>query len=225
MTIKSDLKFADVFSDPLWLLNKLLDKYKIIDVPTSGGWFTSLAGSGSRAQTPNYLRVGTGTTANSRGLVNTTCFALNPGDRAWDAVDYSKYLEWEFAVVRYNSDPEAVARVQLKQTGAEGALADVGLGVEIQDLDVYGEAYGTARQTVGLGTLTHDRSWHIKIVHVPSARVEFWVNGILTGILTGSAVPTGVTARTYMVISIINGSTGGVDANLFVGNIRLIQER
>jgi len=211
------------YLDPKDLLDDLLKDYKIIPVPTNANWLTSYTGSGGATLRPFWMAVYTGTTANSRGMGYVYTSGLNSGDRMIHAVDYSKWLEWDFVITRTGSDPEVVARIQLKQVNTEGDLADVGLGLRIDNYDVLGEAYGTARQTVSLGTLTSDRIWRVKIVHVPGTRVEFWVNGNLIGTLTGTAVPTGVTATTYLVISIINGATGGVMANLYVGNIRFVQ--
>jgi len=205
-------------------LDDLLGKWKVIIIPTNAGHSTSHAGSGGATSSLFYIIVSTGTTANSRGLVYAYVYALNSGDRARLAIDYSKGLEWEFSVTRDNSDAQSVARVQLKQVSTEGALADVGLGLEINNYAVLGEAYGTARQTVSLGTLTEDRSWHVKIVLVPGVRVDFWVNGVLTGTLTGTAVPTGVLVSSFVVYSIVNGAAGGVNAYMSMGNIKIIQE-
>jgi len=224
MAVESDLKRWDVFSDPLWLLDRLFNRYKVVRLPTNAGWGSDNAGSGWVYQDPWYLHVGTGTTANSRGLAWRTVYGLNSGDRSRYALDWSKRLWWLFTFHRENSDPEVVGRIQLKTANTEGALTDIGIGLEINNYDVVGEAYGTARGTVNLGTLTNSRIWRVKIVHVPGVRVEFWVNGVLAGTLTGDHVPTGSVAYNYYVQSIINGATGGVDAVLQVGNLIIVQE-
>lgn len=222
--MNSDLKNWDVYKDPLWLLHNLYKKYKVIIIPTAGGWSTSNTLSGAVAQTPFYLRSGTGATANSRGLARCYVFGLNSSDRSQSAIDYSKRLELEFVICEDETDGELIARIQLKQVGTEGDLADVGLGLRIDGLTVLGEAYGSARNTVNLGILSAiQRIWRVKIVLVPNDHVEFWVNGNLVGTLTGNAVPTGVLAPTLMVVSAINGPTGGPDAGLMVSNIRFVQ--
>lgn len=217
MTIYSDL-------DPKTLFDELLNKYKVVYVPTSGGWYSSNSGSGATATKPMRLYLNTGTTASSRALFWVYAVGLNSGDMDAHIVDYSKYLECRFAIIRFNSDSEAVAHLQLKQVNTEGDLADVGIGLRIDNLDVSGEAYGTARQTVSLGTLTDGRLWNVRIVLIPGVRVEFWINGVLVGTLTGTAVPVGVTTSSYLVASIINGPTGGVNAVLEISNILLVQE-
>jgi len=222
--MSSDLKRVDAFIDPLWLLNNLLDRYKIIEVPTNSGWATSNLGSGGVGHYPFNIFVYTGTTANSRGLAYTIAWGLNSGDVRRDRIDFSKKLMISFAVVRRNSDSEAVARFQLKSVNTEGDLADLGLGIRIDNYTVLGEAYGTARGTTSLGSLTNEQLTRFKIVHVPDTRVEFWVDGVLTGVLTGTYVPTGLSNNSFLVASIVNGPTGGVDAQMRVFNIRLVQE-
>ena len=219
----SDLFGWDIFKDPKWLLDNLLSKYKIINLPTTG-WLTNNAGSGAVSQSPSNFYVRTGTTANSRGLAYTDAYGLY--HRNWVlGIDWGKKLEIALTIARQNSDSEAVARFQLKVGSSEGALTSRGLGLEIQDFALYGESYGSARGTISLGNLTDGDSYHVKIVLVPNVRVEFWLNGILVGVLTGDYVPTGTnTANHYFVASIINGATGGVDAIMRVGNIRVIQE-
>jgi len=221
--VASDLKNWDLFKDPLWLRSNLLKKYKVIHIDPSN-WSTSNSGSGVVEEAPVYLRVRTGTTANSRGLAWHPVHWLNSGDAWYSYCDYSKRLEWEFLLVRVNSDAESVGRIQLKQVNSEGALAALGLGLQIDNFTVTGEAYGTARGTVSLGTMTPGWFWNVRIVHVPGVRVEFWVNDDLAGVLTGTAVPSGLSSTSFIVVSIINGPTGGVNAFLDVSKMRIVQE-
>jgi len=217
MTIYSD-------QDPKALLDELLRKYKIVQVLFNAGWFTDNTGSGVTGQYPFRLSCQTGATANSRALVYTYTFGLNSGDKSGYTVDYSKRLEWEFNLLRRNSDSEAVARIQLKQVNTEGQLADVGVGLQINNYAITGEAHGTSRDTVSLGSLSNNKITNVKIVVIPATRVEFWINRTLEDTLEGAAVPIDITDYTYLVVSIINGSTGGVNAVFEVGNIVFIQE-
>lgn len=201
----------------------LHSRWNIINVHTLG--ITSNTGSGGGGELGFEIYVFTGVTANSRGLRRAPVYFLNDGDIPTRYLDYTKRLEWHFRMVRSGSDAQVVARFQLKQALTEGVLADVGLGVQVNNFDVLGEAYGTARQTVSLGTLTADYHWQIKIVHIPDTSVQFWVNDVLTATLTGTAVPVAVAAGTQLVLSIINGAAGGVDAYFEVGKIKFIQPR
>jgi len=221
--VASDLRGWDIFKDPLWLLHNLYEKYKVVRVPTSGGWLTNNI-NGAAVLRPFMLYVNTSATANSRGLVYAEGIGLNSGDIVAGYCDWTKRLEIEFSVARIGSDSEVEARVQLKEANTEGILAQRGVGVSINNFDMVGEAYGTARDTLPLGTLASNRLARIKIV-VRSVVVEFWVDGVLQGTLTGNAVPSvQATASTYMVISIINGPTGGVNAYLIASNIQITQE-
>jgi hypothetical protein len=218
------MKRWDVYKDPKWLMDNLLRKYKVLRIPTNTSWGTNNAGSGAVTQAPFYIQVQTGTTALSRGLASTQVHGLNPGNAAWYMIDWTKRLELHMNIERTNSDAQCVARIQLKESNAEGALAQRGIGIEIDNYAMVGEGYGTSRGTVSLGNLTDGMPKRIKIVKT-SSELRFWVNDVLTGTLTGDSVPnTLATTFTYLVISIVNGSTGGVNAYMAVGNICIIQE-
>jgi len=219
-----DLKYWDTFRDPLWVLHNLLRKRKVLRVLTNAAWATSNAGSGGHTFAPTFIAAYTGATANSRGMVYSRVFGLNSGDISPYRVDWTKDLELRFNVVRLNSDSEAVARVQIKEATSEGALAQRGIGIEINNFDMLGEGYGTVRGTVSIGTLTNNSLTRIRIVKRDD-HIEFWVNDVMQGVLTGTAVPnvTG-TVDAYIVISVINGPTGGVNAILFVHDIWIIQK-
>jgi len=210
---------------PKPLLDNLLKRYRIINVPTDAGWFTSLTGSGAQGQRPCYLFVATGTTASSSAVVYALTFGSNTSTLCKHFVDWTKRLEIHFTIARLYSDPECVARFQLKESNALGALAQRGVGIEIANYALRGEGYGTSRGVVDLMTLTNDRTYEIRIVKDGSI-LEFWVNDVLLGKLSGEYVPNvPSTVEAYFVVSINNGPTGGVNGQLFVGNIRIIQER
>jgi hypothetical protein len=223
--VGSDQKFADLFADPKWLLDNLFKRYRVYIIPTNAGWATSNVGSGSAGFASTYLAVLTGTTANSRGMALQGVFGLNPGNYGRHMVDWDKYLELRFGIARLRSDPEVVARFQIKESGVEGPLAEKGLGVEVRNFEVYGESYGTARGTVRLGTLADNRPAYARIVKRRD-RVEFYLNEALAGVLTGAYVPTGApSTNCSFVHSIVNGPTGGVNAIWYVWGITVIQER
>jgi len=212
-------------ANPKPLLDNLLKRYRIINVPTNGGWFTSVAGSGGYTFYPNMLDVHTGTTASSSALVRANAFGLNSSVSYIYRVDWTKRLEIHFTMARLDSDPECIARFQLKESTALGALAEKGVGIEIANYALRGEGYGTSRGVVNLMTLTNNRAYGVKIVKYGSV-LEFWVNNVLLGQLSEANVPNVLgTADTFLVASISNGTTGGVNAYLLVGNIRIIQER
>jgi hypothetical protein len=211
----------DYWANPI---SSWLSRYKFIRVLTNAGWSTSNAGSGAISQTPFYIATYTGTTPNSRGLAYAYVFGLNSGDITKHSVDWTKYLELHFLVARLRSDPQVIARVQLKEANTEGALAQRGIGIEIDNYTLIGEGYGTTRGTVDLGTtLSDDIAYRIKLV-LRYGTLEFWVNNVLKGTLSESYVPYVKGTASYLVASIINGSTGGVYAYLYLSNPYIIQE-
>ena len=189
-------------------------------LPTLSGWAASNAGSGSGSQALSYLQVFTGTTASSRGLFYVVARNLGIGAAGWNLVHWDKKIVLVFALSRVSSDAEAIARVQIKNANTEGVLADKGIGLQIDNLALTGESYGSERGTVDLATtLTNSTPVQVVIVHTPGVSVEFFVNCVSKGkITTAAAIPDGEQTA-YYVVSIINGVTGGVDANLNLSNI------
>jgi len=130
----------------LWGFSELLrlytegryDRFKILNIGLSAGWITTLVGSGIIVQRPAYLVLNTGTTANSSAKAHCATLNLNPGNAHGRRVDWRKRLEIDLELCRFNSDPEATARFQLKESSAGGALAQRGIGIEIQNLDITG---------------------------------------------------------------------------------------
>jgi hypothetical protein len=206
------------------LLDKLLEKYKVMIIPPLG-FSSSFSGGAGGTGTPFVLYIYTSTTANSIGRFYAYARFLNSGTLpSYEFVDWTKDLELHFLLIHSGSDPEAVSYVQLKESGAEGALAQRGIGIELQNLTLYGEGYGTSRGTVNLGTLTSGYLVKIKIVK-KSSKIEFYVNNELKGTLTGSAVPNVAgTASAYFVLSAKNGATGGVNVYHGIGDLKIIQE-
>jgi hypothetical protein len=206
--------------------NRIISPFPVKNIvyPTAAGWSTSNVNG---AVTPQVSRIymSTSVTASSRAMAYISLFDLNSGDIASYLTDWSKRIELSFTITRATADTEVIARVQLKQANTEGILADKGIGVQISNYVMIGESYGAARGTTGtLKTLTTIQNAHVKIV-VTSAEVEFWVNGVLIESLTGNAIPTGLGgADGYLVISIVNGGTGGADAQLWVSNIQITQD-
>jgi hypothetical protein len=64
---------------PKPLLDNLLSDYKVIIPDLGAGWLYSVTGSGVRSNTPMYMWVTTGTTANSLALMYQNILPLNSG--------------------------------------------------------------------------------------------------------------------------------------------------
>lgn len=204
------------------LVASSLSYAKTINVPTNYAWTTAYTGTGAGSQLPNILALNTGTNASSTAKAYCAVVGLAPAGNIY-YVDYRKTLEFSFSIERLNTDSQVTGYFQLKQANTAGDLAAAGLGVYCVNSHWYGEAYGSARQTLDL--VVNDNAQHdIRIVLVPSTSVTFYVDGVNIGSITGTGVPSGyVTASHYFVASIANGGTGGVNANIYVSNIVIKQ--
>jgi len=226
MTERTRIHEVGGFSELLRLYTEgLYDRFKILNIGLNAGWTTAVVGSGIVAQEPARLVVHTGLTANSSARAWTLLLNLNPGNAYGHHIDWRKRLEIDLELCRFFSDPEVTARFQMKESSAGGILAERGIGIEIQNLDVYGEGYGTSRGTVLLGTLTVNYPFYIKIILVDGV-AEFWLNGVKAGELSGPNVPQVLgTVDSYYNFEMMNGPTGGVNWYLQCAKLRVIQER
>jgi hypothetical protein len=199
-------------------------------MPMFTGWSASTAGSGGTQQLPGRLRTWTGTTASSNAMLYTWLGGLYATASGGDpfTIDWDRKLWIFFHLTRTASDTEASAWVQLKAAGTPsvGDLAEKGIGIKMSNLDLYSESYGTARGSTSLNvTMTSASGYHIAIFHDPGTpQVKFYVDGVLKHTETTSAnIPSGDTVESFN-ISIENGVTGGVNAEVMINNLILWQE-
>lgn len=195
-------------------------------LPTNGPWTFSGAGSGDGLPWPGFLRVQTGAVANSRGLYWTELHGLAGAAGATYELDLSKRLSFQFLISRFVPNAEIVARLQIKGITTEGALAAVGLGIQIDDMAVKGESYGTALGLIDLATaLVDDRVAAMSIELYPGEAVEWWLEGVRVGVQDDpTKVPGGLLAA-KIVYSIVNGPVGGVDCYSEVIQPQIEQKR
>jgi len=220
--------YRGMFDIPYRSVRNHIKKGRLFIPSLASGWTSATSGSGAVAQSAGRLYVHTGTTANSQALLRIThVFGFNSGEAAPEYVDWRKKLYIAFVINRFNSDSEAVAYVQIKETNTHGQLAERGLGVAISNLTLSGESYGTARGTTGSLSMTGNRPYYIQIVHDPDQqKVEWFANGTSLGTETTAAnIPNALgDALTFWVVSIANGATGGVDAHLYMSLPLIYQE-
>ncbi|KKL54788.1 hypothetical protein LCGC14_2261900 [marine sediment metagenome] len=197
-------------------------------LPTNAGWTVSKSGSGGTEEGVASQKLWTGNTASSKGMLYSNFTGFSPG-ASYSKVNWDKKLYFIFRYSRSGADAEAIARVQMKETNAEGALAAKGIGIRADDLALTGESYGTELGEVDLGVaLTSGRDQQILIIHDPSVpKIEWYVDGVLEGTQsTAAKIPNGVAGTTSRFVhSIINGVTGGVFAYSLIFHPKLWQER
>ncbi len=199
---------------------------KSLSIGSTGGWTHATMGSGTVAQeSTTFQTLKTGTAAGSSAVRRIGLSGFNDGslDSQWISWDYPLILS--FNATRRTSDAEAQSFVQLKESIFIGQLAEKGFGIQIDNLTMTGESYGTSRGTVGLGTIKSGRTNYVEIRLVPHTAVEFYVNGSLAGTITAPEhIPSGDgAAPAQLLCSHANGATGGTSTSLEVGLIHITQ--
>jgi peptidoglycan/xylan/chitin deacetylase (PgdA/CDA1 family) len=186
--------------------------------------WTALSRIGSAVETaaPLWQRVRTGVTANSSGGMSTEMIGFGG---ASGKMDWDRNFYLEVTLCRKTANTEAVARLQIKNGVAVAALAEAGVGLEINNYALVGESYGTSRDTVALGNLSDDVQARIGVHFRAAKSVDFYVNDILTGsISTAGKIPTGAATATNIIHTHANGATGGADAYNYLMLIEMEQE-
>ncbi len=197
------------FANPQFIMELLRRQARYMHVPINDLWIDNSTGGTSTLFT-QYAELACAAAGGQDGLVHCTAAFLNSYVDAtvWDRVDFDNMFIWAFDVSRgTGSEADIRGRVQLKQANAEGVLANDGMGIEIQNLSIFGEAFAGAPGTVDLGVLmTTLLTYRIAIVLIPNVSVDFYVNEVYRGQITAQ-VPTGPAAGTcYWVLSIDNGA-------------------
>lgn len=207
-------KYSDTIASLLTYeaLQQLIMQGKLLAVPTDN-WSYSEWFGGTFHSFATYLEVDTSDTPNSGAKASTDLSQLNPGVAPSSAISYDRKLIFSFLLTRLHLDSEVVGRVQIKTVNTEGAFADKGIGLRVDNLALVGESYGSSLGGTDLGTtLSDDRPVRIDIILDPGVSIEWKVEGVSKGRQTTAAnFPTG-TANGYLVVSIANGPTGGVEA-------------
>ena len=181
-------------------------------------WGEAYVGSGAHADAPVRITLYTGIVANSSALKYCETAPVRYGG-APASINWSKKLVFIFSMVRINNDAEFVGRIQIKNGVGLGALADDGLGIQVDNFNLTGETYGAlGRGTVALTTvLTSASCYGVMIVHTPGVKTEFFIDSgggwVLEGTQTDTTlIPTGMGGGwNYVVASGQNGVTGGVN--------------
>ncbi|KKN73881.1 hypothetical protein LCGC14_0396830 [marine sediment metagenome] len=203
-----------------------LGRFKELEVDTNSAWSATNVGSGSIVATDPLGKIlRTGATANSSTFNRTRPYGLNGDVANRNYFDYDKALSLFFSVCRYITDAEAVSRVQMKDADGIGVLGEKGIGLQLDNLALTGEAYGASRGTVDLSTsLTIEKMAWVEI-RLTSTGVEFFVDNVSKGsITTADKFPTGDGAAAGRIASShANGGTG-TNSDFEPSKITVLQE-
>lgn len=187
-------------------------------------WVASNAESGSCSFTAMRMSTATGVTANSRGLAYIYLSGMHL-DESVDILHWDKPLYLTFRYARRMSEAESIARVQIKEAATEGQLAAQGLGLQLDNLNVTFESYGASRGTAittPVTQLTAADAYDITIIHLPGYADHLYLgNGSNNSprsvtITTAANIPSGASGVVYVVVSIINGVSGGTDTSQYI---------
>jgi hypothetical protein len=200
------------------LLIDTFEDYYYITISDFYSWVSSTTGSGSVLARPSRATVFTGITPNSTAIRYAEIAPVSYGN-APAQVNWDNRFVWIFSVVKINNDAEFVGRIQIKEVVTEGQLAVEGLGIQVDNLSLTGESYGTGgRGTVNLLTVLNSSfCYGVKIELIPATRVDYYIDSGSGWDLKGTIndptlIPQGwASGWDYLVISGKNGITGGVN--------------
>lgn len=191
------------------LLGDQMAAANFLAIPTTAGWAEVLVGSGVAYQLPTSQGLDTGAVNNSSALCHTNLLGFCIAQVDWGGFDWDEKAIFVFNYAPSGNVATAVRRVQFKSVNAIGALGAKGLGIRVDNLDLFGESYGTALDSVDLGVaLTGSNVRQIVIVHDPTIpEINWYVDGVLKGTqATANRIPSGVSTGSYMVHSLVKGA-------------------
>ncbi len=202
-----------IFATPEFVMELLERQGRSFQVPINSLWTANHGGTGGGTLYTTFAEVSCAAAGGDHGLFHCPGVMVNSsfdGAGQWDRVHFDNRIEYAIDLSRdAGSHADIRGRFQLKQANGEGVLAADGLGIEIQNYDIYGESFNAGRSTVNLNTtMTALYVYRVRMVHIPGVEVRFYVNDQYKGSITTVAnIPSGAAAGAcYWVLSIDNGA-------------------
>lgn len=184
-------------------------------IPTAVGWDETIVGAGVVDQEPFRQRAKITDVNAGSALAYTRSQGFNIGG-TYGKVNWDKHLYFILNYGIYFSEANLNRRVQLKGVDTLGQLAEMGIGFQVVDLVMTGEAYGIARGTVALGNMIEiaDPSYEsIQVVielDPATPAVRFYINGSLIGsIINADHIPSGESGGAVWFAHSIDRAAGG----------------
>lgn len=214
------IQAADVFT---FLAGIEREVRRPLIVPSDLGATT--ANGGATLNLGNSLQVSITTTASGAARKSALLRMLNDGEDT-NIIDWGKKLLITFDLEASQDDAGVTGRVLIKTTDDDAVLSDMGLGIEINNLSVVGESYGSARaETAEIVALTAGDCVKVAIEWDGSTTITWYVDGTAVATQTTSAnLPSGAANGCYIAISAV-GQTGAGVSRFDVGNLCIIQGR
>jgi len=188
-------------------LADLIVRGRFIFLPTATGWTETNVGTGACTFRINYITQVVGATANSSTIAKITNIPMESGsDTLTNPVrpNFNKKIYISFLVWRESAFAGIVSRVQFKVATAIGQLGEAGFGIQITNMAMVGESYGTGRaETPALvAAMVSRRSYRVTIVHDPGVSIKWYIDGVLAATQSTAAnIPSGegASSSTFMV--------------------------
>lgn len=187
---------------------------------------TAVTGTGVATLYPNGVDLRSGTTASSDARAYLTIDGLHPALTVGGRINFDYPLDFAFWVSAEDSNANFRRRVQIKNATTHAVLAESGFGIELQNLALFGESYGSSLATLNLSTtLTSGRAYKILISHYPGSRIEWYVDGILVGTQSTAAnIPSGTSTTARSIVATMGNEAAAASGKLFAGAFQLMQK-
>ena len=189
------------------------------NILTGSGLTSSATGTATTQAVSNFAQLRTGATAGSVARLYSTDVISGLSQNQIFNINFDLPLRIAFSLTRITAGGSALGRVQVKTTQADGALVAKGLGLQINNYDIFGETYGTSVDSLNVATLVDGQTYQVEIIHYPANRVEWWVNGVLKATeSTLAKIPSGA-AACYPQASLNNVTA--VDVQMFLNSVTI----
>ncbi len=192
---------------------------KIQNLLDQGIWWTianytqltqSVTGTGSTGRSFPNLAVFTGTTAASTSLAQSVGQTKLSRGKSQVVIDWSKKVELVFTLVLDTATTNGIARFTLGKSTSDGvgALANKGLGIQIENLALKGLAHnGSSLATVDFSlAMTTPIVYQVKIVSDGAGNVEWFVDGVSKGSTAGGPSSEGTGGDSAFQLEADNGA-------------------
>lgn len=187
-------------------IRDLLRQDQWTDYALNAGWTTVTTGSGSVVQSPRHMLVRTQSTAPSTAAAYHNSSSGFSRGRDISSIDFGKYIVVHVGFAIIANTANGVCRVTLgKAGGTIGALAEKGIGIQVNNLALTGIAHdGATLRSQDLATsLTANTLYIVSIVSGGNGRVEWLVDGARKGAITNG--PTGLKSDVTLQVEADNG--------------------
>lgn len=217
---------------PAIFLADIIKAANFIMIPTAAGWTEVTTGAGNTRQEPMRNMVEITDALVGSELAYVASMGFNIGGN-YGRINWDKHLYLIFNYAIYKSEANLTRRVQVHAEPSAPPiieeLTEQGIGFQVVNLVMTGEAYDTARGTVALGNMVIEAGSHYKqiqvVIHLDpdTPAVNFYIDSSLVGSITNTDhIPSGTAVKSCYLKHSIDRPAGGasdVASVLFHGKV------